>query len=190
MFTEESTYEIQQAFDHASAMQPAGEARLGELETNVLTGIVEQMAGGDDAGEVVEHWLTCLTPSPGNPKQMNVTFNGRMAVLRTYMIPTPLRSYCGAIQLKLEGFGYYLVGGGSDSFRYVDARQVVEAMFSCLQEDFACSTCGRLMIECGEVYCGVCKSHWNDKGCSVCGKRVGKLTDGVHEPCAKKPRKE
>jgi hypothetical protein len=184
MFTEESSQAIIAAFEMASENQTAGAPRIGELETNALSGIVEQMAGGDDAGEVVEYWLASITPSP-QPKAMDVTVNGRYAKLRMFKSSG---QHCGSITLKLEGFGYYLVGGGSDAFRHVAARPVVEAMFSCLQENFTCSTCGRLMVECGQVYCTVCKSYWNEKGCSICGKRVGKFTDGVHQSCAKKQR--
>ena len=54
MFTEESSQAIIAAFEMASENQPVGEARIGELETNALSDIVEQMAGADEEGEVVD----------------------------------------------------------------------------------------------------------------------------------------
>ena len=186
-FTEASTSEIQSAFNRASKEQPAGAPRIGQLEITILTGMVEEFAGVDDEGEAMEYWVDRLDPTSG-AKDLEVVVNGRSATIRTFLF----QGRCnGSISLLLEGFGYYLVGEGSDTFfEHDNVRPVVEAMFSCLQEDYTCATCGRVMVDDGKVYCAVCKTHWDEKGCSICGKRVGKLTDGVHEPCAKKQRTE
>jgi hypothetical protein len=195
MFTEESSQAIATAFEMASENQPTGEARIGELETDALSGIVEQMAGSDEEGEVIQYWVRRLDPGDSDhPTSTNfdVVVNGRSAKLQVFNDLRTEGVFCGSITLKLEGFGYYLVKRSDGCFfKDTDLQTVVKQMFNCLKEELTCPTCGRVKIDDGDVYCDVCKNHWNKNGCKVCGKRVGRLNDdGVHEPCAKKPRKE
>ena len=183
MFAEESTYEIQQAFDHASDMQPAGEARLGELETTVLTGLVEKLAGADEEGTFFKNMLAELKEQvPGGFRRY---VNGWEFELygwedTDYEEGFPMR-FCVNLEVCKDNDRNYIYGATLEAA----ARNAFKFM-KCSDR---CSVCGKRVDE-SSAYCSRCLHHWNDKGCSVCGKRMGKLTDGVHEPCAKKPRKE
>ena len=192
MFTEASSQAIISAFEMASENQPAGEARIGELETNALSGLVEQLAGVDEEGEVVDSWLEALTDADDENWKvftLQVVVNGRKATLRMYKSPRH-GVWVGSIGCCLPGQDYhYLVGGGSDAFEDEDPRVVVQTMFNCLKEEVTCPTCERVLVDDSKQYCGNCKEYWNNAPCKLCGKRVGKLNDdGVHEPCAKKQR--
>ena len=194
MFTEKSSQAIATAFEMASENQPAGEARIGELETTALSGLVEQLAGVDEEGEVVDSWLETLSDADAENWKvftLQVVVNGRKATLRTFKAGGV---WSGSIGCHLPGQEFhYLVGQAgtrsSDAFKDEDPRVVVQTMFNCLKEEVTCPTCGRVLVDDSKQYCGNCKRYWNNAPCKLCGKRVGKLNDdGVHEPCAKKQR--
>ena len=194
-FTEESSRNIQDAFQMASEDQPAGEARIGELETTALSGLVEQLAGVDEEGEVVDSWLETLSDTDAENWKvftLDVVVNGRKAHFLMRLLPNAPGVWSASIscQFQLPGQEYhYLVGGGSDVFEHEDPRVVVQMMFNCLKDGVTCPTCGRLLVDDSKQYCGNCTRHWNNAPCKRCGKHVGELNkDGVHEPCAKKRR--
>ena len=183
MFTEESSQAIIAAFEMASENQPAGAPRIGELETNALSGMVEKLAGADDEGTFFQSMLAELKDQV--PGGFHRYANGWEFELygwedEDYEEGFPMR-FCVNLTLHEEAYEeeHYYYGATPEAA----ARNA----FKFMKSSNRCSVCGKRVNE-SSLYCSRCLQHWNDKGCSVCGKRMGKLTDGMHEPCAKKQR--
>jgi hypothetical protein len=184
MFTEESSQAIIAAFEMASENQPAGAPRIGELETNALSGMVEELAGADDEGTFFQSMLAELKEQV--PGGFHRYANGWEFELWGYedthtegiIAGHPMR-FCVNVEVCADKDENYIYGATLEAA----ARNA----FKFMKSSNRCSVCGKRVNE-SSLYCSRCLQHWNTKGCSVCGKRMGKLTDGVHEPCAKKQR--
>ena len=182
MFTEKSSQAIISAFEMASENQPAGEARIGELETNALSGMVEELAGADDEGVFFQNMLSELKEQV--PGGFHRHVNGMEFELygwrdEDYDAGHPM-SFCVNLTVCEDNDRNYIYGDTLEAA----ARNAFKFM-KCSDR---CPVCRRRVAE-SKTYCDRCLHHWNDKGCQLCGKRVGELNvDGVHEPCAKKQR--
>lgn len=181
MFSEQSSAEIQQAFERAGSIGPAG---IGELETDVLTGMCTQLAGGDDKTLWKRNLAEELVDTDGTAVRF---VNGRCFSLRTYSIDVSGDTRFLAVSngnWKWEDWITASTEGISDS----EGLQTLVSDALQMMEDFdCCHLCGKF-VKPNKIYCAPCLTHYNSKGCAICGKRVGELTGGIHEHCAAQRR--
>jgi hypothetical protein len=190
-FTNQSTAYLKAAFDRASAMQPAGAPRIGELETNVLTGMVEELAGADDKNLWLDELDYVFTICAPHNNTVTRWVNGRRfeieADARDVNEDKDTTEECWFWFVKVKCDAGSLESAMNCDHDDDQLKKLLASALDAMEAFTLCGVCGDL-LEPSKVFCGECLEHWNDKGCSVCGKRMGKLTDGVHEPCAKKQR--
>ena len=64
--------------------------------------------------------------------------------------------------------------------------RLVDQAFRCMKADKGCSVCTDLLKDEDETFCNLCLMAWNTKGCKICQKRVGFLKAGIHSECLRK----
>jgi hypothetical protein len=173
---------VREAFENASNMQPAGEARVGELETTVLTSICAELTGGDARETAIQLFIRKFKEEDGSWKteECYYSVNGCCfnVILRTdESREVVLNAQCGPTES-----GYWT------SLECEEDEEIEPALrkaFQLMEDNLLCPGC-KEHLALGKDFgiCFGCAGHWYTVPCSKCGGHFGYLrNNGKHSHC-------
>ena len=183
---------ILEAFENASEMQPEGEARIGELETSVLTDMCAELTGGDARETAIQLFLRNFKEKDGSWREETdcyYTANGQdfEAHLKKYLDEE--------WTVKIIPQGGPTESGYSTNINCYDEPDDITILqriepalrkaFELMEDNLLCPGCKK-SLALGHDFgiCEACARNWNTVPCSKCGTHFGYLKEnGKHNHC-------
>ena len=186
---------VQEAFENASNMQPVGEARIGELETTVLTSMCAELTGGGARETAIQLFLRHFKKEDGSWREetdCDFTVNGQ-----DFEVHLKRYDYAEEWTMKLAPQGGPTECGYSTNLDCCDdpdtslpgIEPTLRTAFELMEDNMLCPGCKQgLGLAKNAGLCDGsrgrgCARKWNTVPCSSCGNHFGDLTDGKHEHC-------
>jgi hypothetical protein len=181
---------VKEAFENANNMQPAGEARVGQLETTVLTSMCAELTGGDARETAIQLFIHNFKKEDGSWREetdCDFTANGQH-------FDVHLKRYGYAeewtVKLAPQGgpteCGYFTCLDCCDDpdTSLPGIEPTLRTAFELMEDNMLCPGCKQELAR-GKDFgiCHHCARNWNTVPCSSCGNHFGDLTDGKHDHC-------
>jgi hypothetical protein len=171
---------IQEAFENASEMQPEGEARIGELETSVLTDMCAELTGGDARETAIQLFLRNFKETDSSWKdEEELYYNANRQDFIVFFIGRCVK--VGAQGGPTECGRWTITDCDDDN----DVEPALRKAFQLMEDNLLCSGC-KLELALGKDFglCHGCQKFWNTVPCSKCGCHFGYLKEnGKHNHC-------
>ena len=176
---------VQEAFENASEMQPTGEARIGELETTVLTSMCAELTGGDARETAIQLFLRNFKEKDGswqdnaNGNNGDVYYNANGQHFHVCLIERSVK--VGADGGPTECGQWTITDCDDDT----EVEPALRNAFQLMEDNLLCPGC-KHELALGKDFgiCEDCARNWNTVPCSKCGNHFGYLQEnGKHNHC-------
>jgi len=181
---------IQEAFENASNMQPEGEARVGQLETTVLTRMCAELTGGDARETAIQLFLRHFKKEDGSwREETDCYFRANRQDFEVHL----KKYYAEEWTVKLAPQGGPTECGYSTNVDCCDEpdtslpqiEPTLREVFQLMEDNLLCPGCKK-SLALGKDF-GICKDcacDWNTVPCGKCGNHFGYLQEnGKHNHC-------
>jgi hypothetical protein len=175
---------IQQIFDHASDMQPTGEARLGELETSVLTRMCQDLSGGDAREMAFQLFLRQFKDENGifkENREVNPFVNG---IDFEVMLTMQYDEECWLVRVSATDGPTQCGKWTVFEIAEEELESKLRHVFQLMEDNLMCAGCKQeLALGTDFGLCPFCTTTWNTIPCTKCGGHFGCINDGTHARC-------